>query len=389
MQMQEQTEKSKFLERVIYLVFLVLLVAGFASPYSYNLLPANTILEIMLPVIVFIVIFARSGIRKNYFVIFSLSFLYILFSFLYAVGSVGANYLDFLQAYKTFYYLMLLCLLPSLGLLSKHWHEKLFLIMLFFFSLKYGYSVLLHFDARLAARPAILYENNFELIFLAIMYIVNVHYNSKRRDLYFYWLLSLVVISGSRSAMLAMIFCFYANYIKGIDYKTILGFLFAPIVLYLVLDSFISRLQPGQTIEDIDRFRFLTYFIYEIRDWTILNYLFGAERITPLSNETCSALSFYQNLFSYSKDGTCYSVILHSYVMRALFDHGLIMFTLVFLVYFSLLKKENYSFKNRFCVLGVAVSSSLSVSAFNSIYVALPFALILISEKIRNDPTKR
>jgi hypothetical protein len=136
------------------------------------------------------------------------------------------------------------------------------------------------------------------------------------------------------------------------------------------------------SIEDIDRYKFLQHFLYATRNWGVFDFLFGADRLTPLPAETCASLAYYEKLFSYSGDGRCYSVALHSFDTRVIFDHGLIAFALmlscVWLILGRLSKWE------RVCVLLVILITGMSVSALNNVYVAIPLA-VLASQKLSTD----
>ncbi|WP_298532305.1 hypothetical protein [uncultured Algibacter sp.] len=129
------------------------------------------------------------------------------------------------------------------------------------------------------------------------------------------------------------------------------------------------------------RFQFLTVFLKEIENWTFLNYLFGASRITPLSENACRRLGYWQSLFSYSGDGSCYSVVLHSYIFRVIFDHGFI--GLLFICYFvySIIIRSGFSRTNGLIVLGIVFINGISVSSFNSVYFALGIMFFLIVKK--------
>ncbi|WP_216073902.1 hypothetical protein, partial [Acinetobacter baumannii] len=91
--------------------------------------------------------------------------------------------------------------------------------------------------------------------------------------------------------------------------------------------------------------------------------------ITALSPESCRSLSFYDVLFSYSGNGSCYSVILHSYFFRVIFDHGAFGLVLLFSFLAVALRKYGYSKMDVGVVIGILSASALSVSAMNSVFV--------------------
>ncbi len=66
---------------------------------------------------------------------------------------------------------------------------------------------------------------------------------------------------------------------------------------------------------------------------------------TPLLPASCADLSYYQTLFSYAGDGRCYSVILHSFIMRVIYDHGIIGFA--FLIFCLFIYLDKYSIKEK------------------------------------------
>ena len=133
--------------------------------------------------------------------------------------------------------------------------------------------------------------------------------------------------------------------------------------------------------EQIDRYKFLMMFIYDTSDWEWWRFLTGSTPLTPMSDYVCQKLSYYSRLFSHSGEGSCYSVILHSYILRVIFDHGLI--GLGFLLYFVYqgLKSSGFTFQERVAVIGVVLVTSLSVSAMNNVYVVFALLLYFASNK--------
>lgn len=169
-----------------------------------------------------------------------------------------------------------------------------------------------------------------------------------------------------------------------LDRKTIYTTAGLFIFIFISTNVFSSRLSGGG-IEDIDRYRFLIILFYEIRDWDLINYLLGSKPITPLSQASCNSLSYYESLFSHSGDGSCYSVILHSYIMRTFFDHGIlgIAFHLAFLWY--VLGAAKYTHRERICITGVILASGTSVSSLNSIYTVLALAIAVAINRDSNN----
>src|SRR5690606_1449357 len=104
------------------------------------------------------------------------------------------------------------------------------------------------------ARPEMVGENNYELVFLSgIFFLVNL--NLKKIDYFYFFLLGLVVfLSGSRSGasiyLLGALMLFLNNIFSLKNIILLLGLVLASLGFYSI---FMSRLDGG--IEDIDRFK--------------------------------------------------------------------------------------------------------------------------------------
>jgi hypothetical protein len=179
--------------------------------------------------------------------------------------------------------------------------------------------------------------------------------------------------------MYSIVFFFVIN--KKIDtmnnnakiYKTILflaGFIFIFLLIFLVFSS------RGDNIEKIDRYKFMLIFFQETHDWSFFQYLTGAPRITSLSDLASKQLSFYEGLFSYAGDGNCYSVILHSYLLRIIFDHGIIGLVCVIFFTYEILKMSCIDKKIIWVTISILIFNGLSVSSFNSVF--FPISMIFM-----------
>jgi hypothetical protein len=353
----------------IYTFILFFGVVGLMSPYKYNVAPIVLVFDLFLVLFLVAFLFRSSAIPFK-------GALYIIITALYLLASIviasirGVNPFDFLQAYKAFIYLFMISFFlgSSGGIFSIEKVKIFFYALLFLFLLKYLYSRGLSLTPRMGERPGIFVENNFELIFLVLLYYL-VHPVLRNKFLLFIALSFVVFISGSRSAVLSLFVVYFFVFFKRFDWRLFtLALAFIPFA-YMSFSIFLSRMDGG--IESIDRFRFMLFFIYEVSDWPWWKFLFGEMPITPLSKTTCEALSFYNSLYSFSGDGSCYSVILHSYFFRVIFDHGII--GLAFLSFFVIyaLSVRGYAIRHPLCVLGVLFTSALSVSSFNSVFAAL------------------
>lgn len=356
---------------IIITSLVILALAGVLSPYSYNILPATAILE---GALFFAALTTIKGTNKDNARVLVAAAIYVTSSLAIMALLKPANIWDFVQGYKSFFYIIPLSLFISKSKFKQSELHFILYTLLALFLLKYGYSKILHLDTRLADRPGLYTENNFELILLILIYYLSSSTLGKHSKTCFLILAFIVVISGSRSSLLALLIVYAAVFITKLDYK----FLFSLVAL-LILGGiagyvFLERLGGG-SIEDIDRYKFAQIFLTEIQNWNIANYLFGNLPLTPLSSSSCAALSFYHSLYSYSGDGSCYSVILHSYLLRAILDQGILGLASVILFVNYGLKRSGYSTRQRLCFIGIFITSGLSVSSLNSVYSAISLAI--------------
>lgn len=316
-------------------------------------------------------------LNKKFIPIVLVSLIYVLGSFVYAVIINNTHVLDFLLVYKFFIYVLFLAFLVGKKILEENTFRKLYKFLLWTFFIKYVISVFVFKNAR----PVLFYENNYELMFLSLLFYLNFILVKKTS----YWeqfLLALVfILSGSKSALLILVFLLViVNY--QFLYKK--AHIIIPGIISLVLISlgvFKQRMGGEFNIENIDRFKFLMVFVREVKGWSFMDFILGAERITPLSDFACGKLGYYQSLFSYSGDGSCYSVIFHSYILRVIFDHGVLGLLAMMYIVFRMLIISNYSYKNALVVITIGTINGLSVSSFNSIYFVLGLVFFLVLKK--------
>jgi hypothetical protein len=297
------------------------------------------------------------------------SAVYIIYSYFVSIMVDGDNVLDFAQAYKSFYYLVLLVPFVSKSIFTENDIVRIFKFSVVCFFVKYLLDRALGIE-----RPILLVENNFELVYLALMFYV---FNEIRGELsfkYTFWVGVIFVLSGSRSSMLCFMLAILFSSSKNLSYKFIIYYILVPLGIGLVYYIFASR-QGGQfNLEEVDRYKFYLKFLRSTSDWSLWEFLVGARPITPLDDLSCIQLKFYGNLFSYDGSGTCYSVILHSFLLRVIYDHGFI--GLIFLygaVWYSLM---GFMLRQRIAILGMLISTALSVSALNNVYVAMSLAIL-------------
>ncbi len=368
-----RTLRARWSARVFFYSFLLIGLVGLFSPLSYNALPANAMFECVLLVCAALIVKIP---KRSVIAFFIGSVLYVGISYVLMLLFQPAHILDFAQAYKAFFYIAPLCLFFGANVFSRSSAVKLLKWLLVMFLAKYAYSIALDLTPRMGTRPGLYVENNFELIFLMLMFYILRNDLGRRMVLWFAVLVAIIGLSGSRSSVLALLVLFYGVFLNRLTLRT---FFYMAGLLALggvAVAIFVLR-SDGGGIESIDRYNFMMVFLGEVAQWPAWKFLLGSMPLTPLSSYSCQSLSYYEDLFSFSGDGHCYSVILHSYFLRAVFDHGILglLFLLTFMV--MALKKSGYSRIEVVVVLGIVCSSALSVSAMNSVFVSLALALAM------------
>ena len=357
---------------IIVGVFLTVFTGIFAYN-GINLLPAKSIFELL---IISVSLLSIIKLKKT-FVLFSfLSLFYIAFGYL-ATFYFYNNFslYDFFISYKSFFYLLLLTPFIGKKYITENSFKNFFLFLLLFFFLKYFFSRFIFEQPR----PGLFVENNFELLFFLLLYLLVCLIDKKIFILKLCVVTIIVFASGSRSAILSLLFLIFMTYEKKLSFKTLIGFIIFAFIFSLSIIVLMQRLGGG--IESIDRFVFFQYFLNDISNWSFSDYFFGNLPLTPMSANTCNGLSFYYTLFSQKNDGTCYSVVLHSYILRMIYDHGF--FGLFFVLYFifKALRTVGYNVKLCLTVLGLILINGLSVSAFNSVFCFLGLLFFLVVDR--------
>jgi hypothetical protein len=355
-------------EIVLYAGLLVLAAVGVVSPGTWNLLPAESLLEGVF-ILATALCLSRMDASARGFLIVALAFLALKVA-LMAFGG-GDQWIDFIQAHKAYFYLLGLAFYVRRRLFYGPRLANVVTLLLIACLVKYGYSQLLGLDSR----PGIYGENNYELIMIIGLFHLGSPYMGSRRPVLFVALTAVVLLSGSRSAALALVLLYAVSYLRLRNRLWPLHVLGLGVVGVAVFALFAAR-DPGG-VQTIDRYQFLQTFLYEVRSWPLWEFLTGSYPLTALSPESCSDLSFYASLFSHSTPGVCYSVILHSYLLRAVFDHGLLGLALLYVLLWMVLRRSGASRRDAVLLLGILTISGLSVSAFNNVFAAVTLAVAL------------
>lgn len=363
----------------ILIVFILLFsLTAFIDISSRTIVNAKVVFEVLF-LFIFIYLFMKLKISIYSYLYSVLFFLIILYTICqYIIFENTAKLTDYLIMHKAFIYLFILSFFVGKYYLHENFLRKLFNILLVLFLAKYILMKLLGYGFQ--GRPELFTENNFELMMLLILYI-GIYSREKTINKWDLILLSIIfILSGSRSGMGAFfIMLYFLNFSNSKKLKFFKVSLLTVGFLGL-LAIFAQRLGSG-SIEDIDRVKFFFYFLNEIESWNIINYLFGASFMTPMSYETSKGLSYYHILYSDHDSLLTYSVVLHSFVLRTIFDHGMLGFWFLFFTVWKFLKISGYDKKERLSLLLMIFASGLSVSSLNSIFVTLSLGLNMITRR--------
>lgn len=370
---------SGTLQYKILLAFIITLsLVGVITYHHFNFLPVNSLIEGLLFIFF---IFSIEPNQKRYPLKISLAaILYTFMSFIFAQRghslSIGFLY-DFTLIFKSIIYLALYNFFLRNKIFNLTNINKLLNILIFFFLTKYILSRVTGFS-----RPGLFVENNFELILLAALSYLYFILNNNQIDKTKLMLLSIIfLLSGSKSGVFiwALVAMTMISVSSGKKLMSLRNVLLLAILSCGVLIVFISRFKTDHinSVEDIDRFLFFQCFLEDTKNWSFWNYLIGAPRITPVTEYTTKALSFWVDLFSKEDNRKAYSVIYHSYILRTIYDHGIIILFLVFYYTYKLLTFKGYSNFNALVFISIFLLSGFSVSSLNSAFTALSLYVIL------------
>lgn len=366
-----------------YLYFGILFVLGLLSFLFYeknNPLPATTIFDLVILISILVTrpVFKSSDILYLFIFFFG----YVLMSSLYSVVYNGDHILDFLLAYKAYFYLVVLTFFCNKSVFTREQIVIIFRLLLFLFAFKYTISI----SFELNGRPWVYRENNFELMFLALVLLLKHSLTGFVKTTEWVVIALVFILSGSKSALPIFVIVSGSIIFKVITLKTlILGSLTigtAGAAFIVVMLQKIS--QTG--ISGIDRIVFFRVFWQEMINSSIFVVLLGHNRLTPLLPSSCNSLQFYQGLFSFQNNGACYTPVLHTFLFRNIFDHGILGTACIIWATHYLLVKSGYSAKVAVTFNIVMILNGLSVSGYNSGF--FPLAMILFLGAWRNNFSK-
>lgn len=347
--------------------------AAFIASVAGSPIPATAIFESLL-----LALPLALGLRyrRDLFFLSVISAVYVAYFFTAAL-SAGAHVLDVLVATKVFVYLLVIGACASSRRMDPLDLERLFKVLLAAFIADYGYS-------RISGdlRPGLFTENNFELM---LLFVLAAGVWQLRGRVHLGELVSLagiVSLSGSRSGALEFVLLLLLAYRQPNSRRSAVALgrfvlLLAPLVLITTYVVVSSRFASFQSIEDVDRYAFLMIFLGEVQKWGLFDWLTGSHPLSPLSEAACIPLSYYDKLLSYSGDATCYSVLLHSMILRMVFDHGILGLVFVLFYISRALRVAGYDNFSVSAVIGILLINGVSVSSFNSVYACVAVALLV------------
>lgn len=412
--------------------FVVFSLMGLITFQTAHPLPVQQIFEVLLIVSAFLVLKDTS---KGLWVFISLVGLYIGETFLRGYFIYSIHPKDYLISYKFFFYIILLSFFINKSVFSSQWLKKIYLFLVTLFLIKYFYINILFelFGIPLpTVRAELFVENNFELLFLSLLYFLVFLQNDKKFEWYTFILFALVMLLGkSRSGALEF---FVVSFGILFNLKSRLGikaFFFVLLTLYtgaiwqsrvvnlnkvyetIKIEQVGVKRQSNPNINEhnkshqekikptdknyingkydsfqkIDRYKFLQQFLYDIKDWQIKDYFFGNSGVlTFTSNKTAETFKHFKGLYSKTDNTRFYSVIYHSFWLRVLFDHGIL--GVLFIVSWlgvCLRKFCRLDVFDILIVLGVFGANGLSVSSFNSIFGTMALMFYFSSYKWKGE----
>lgn len=356
------------------LLFTIFFVVGILKTVGVNTTGVNYIEFLFFSFSLFSVFFIKKVDKKNLIFILLLLFYFIISAFVSYLRY--SNLLDFIVVYKFILYLIVIYTI------SNNRNFGLNNILIFYKKLLYLFFIVYFLQKFIGGipRPQVVMENNFELVLLVFLFVFSQDFYSKINIKETVAIILVVLMSGSRSGAAILflgLFFLMLNHMKS--FRGIVFLIFMMISGFFTYIVFVNRLSNGGTIDQIDRVTMFNEFIYATKDWGWVEWLFGVPRITPLPQPSCNSLGFYENLFSYKDDGTCYSVILHAFDLRILYDHGIIVSLIVFSMIWMKLS-ENLSNKMALYIFLALLLTGMSVSSLNSVFCAI-FLLLIFSLK--------
>ncbi len=366
-------------ERILLLFFVILTTQGILSTIaerSFFLVDPTTQLEISFFIIGLL---NFNPLSQNHFIIF-VTFSIICFASILLSQNVGTSYYDSIRAVKWLAYLSIIWststkIYFNMGCIIRIYKiviaAAVFCYFIQFFRNGFG------------SRPVLFVENNFEIsLFAGLLVIIHTYGKLTNESLKIKWYLALILVialSGSRSGALTgiVVTFFVTRDLKVVRKWKLLKNSIRILAVSIMIFTFVTR---GATISETDRYTFLEVFFSETKGHSLYRWVFGNFMIRPLSDSGCATLSYYQILVSDHVYGTCYSVILHSFILRIVWDFGIIGLVVSFgAIFLRIRKRLPHPLPHILTIL--AFANAASVSGPNNVYVIFPLLIAILTEK--------
>ena len=351
----------------------VLVLGAVTPPQIDNWLPATTLFEVSF-FLAALSLVMRISKGIGWVFLLSLGFAAIHMGLAQWGGVTPLD--ESLRAHKWIFYIIALCCFVGQRLSSPDSVTRLtkFFIIAAFLKYSYGFVFL-----GLTARPAILTENNYEL-FLFMGLLVVSYQRMGSRAVVWVMLLGLTVLeSGSRSGAVGFVVLVVFVALSGETVSYFRRYLWSLVSVAVVLIPVFIFQSRGTSVDNLDRLNFLNQFLGEVTRWGPIDWLIGSPPLTQLSYQTCQKLSFYNALLSSSQDGSCYSVILHSFLLRVVFDFGVLGLLASIVGLWIIMAKGKVGIGIRVALIALGLANAFSVSGPNNVYVILPIAYALLN----------
>lgn len=360
---------------IISSVFLYSKVNHLASGVHYNFLPASLIFEGLM--LLFFSMSLVGRVNKKYLFFFFLSMLYIFYGFSnYLVVDNPGKLTDFLLIYKPFIYICMLSIFYGKVLFERSFLNQLYILISFAFFVKYVVSIFIfNID-----RPGVFTENNFELMLLGLLFL-STYDDDKKFDSVNYLLLVLIAgLSFSRSAILFVLVIFFFLDFKGFLKNKLIKNVSLVFLVFVASVVFLSRVGESG-IESVDRYIFLNHFLREMSNDGLWVWLFGKPPMTNVTFATASSLEYYYLVFSDHQNLVAFSAIFNSFILRIVFDHGVVGLGVIIYFCYTVVRTTTFSNRIALSVCSIVLINGLSVSSFQSVYFLLGMFMLISRER--------
>jgi hypothetical protein len=230
-------------------------------------------------------------------------------------------------------------------------------------------------------RPRLYSENNFEipslLLFLSAIFAINYNHviplKPKNKWIILLGTLS-TFLSLSKSGVLEALTLALSRAKKINNIKQLTLFISVAVLISLLTVTVILSRLGGQNVEHNDRYIFLRHFISDFSKGDYLQWLLGNGVASKLPHQTCTTLSYFSEAI-FETALYCNSLIYHSFLLRLVYDYGILSALIFLLIWYKLLR---LTFKASLAniIFLIVMVASLSVSGFaNSIIIWPIFTL--------------